>query len=191
MLKKSITFEDFNGVSHTKDFYFNLTKADLAVLEIQEKEGLVAMLQDIIQSDDRKKMIGVVKSLITMSYGIKSSDGMKHEKSADISRDFEATNAYSELFFELCTDADENLKFVVGILPQELRGKISAEDIKKQMDTVNFPSDAVMGQAIADVIGFKVPEDSEPLPQPTVSMQDVSKMSREDLLAAYEAKNKS
>ena len=33
MLKKTITYEDFNGVERKEDFYFNLSKAE--IMEMQ------------------------------------------------------------------------------------------------------------------------------------------------------------
>ena len=31
MLKKTLTYEDFNGNQRTEDYYFNLTKAELSI----------------------------------------------------------------------------------------------------------------------------------------------------------------
>ena len=40
MFKKTITYNDFNGVERTEDFYFHLTKAELIKLEFSESGGL-------------------------------------------------------------------------------------------------------------------------------------------------------
>jgi hypothetical protein len=60
----------------------------------------------------------VIDELIEKSYGVKSLDGKRFEKSEDITRAFKQTPAYDELFMELVTDADKAANFVNGILPE-------------------------------------------------------------------------
>ena len=48
MLKKTITYEDFNGETVSEDFFFHLSKAELVELEMSHTGGLSASLERII-----------------------------------------------------------------------------------------------------------------------------------------------
>ena len=44
MLKKTITYTDYNGNERTEDFYFNLTKAEVVEMEMSTSGGLTEMI---------------------------------------------------------------------------------------------------------------------------------------------------
>lgn len=121
MLKKTITYVDYNGNERTEDHYFNLTKAEVTEMEMSTAGGLAEMIQRIIAAQDAPSIIKVFKDLILKSYGIKSPDGKRFIKSDDISIGFSQTEAYSKLFMELATDADAAAAFVNGIVPNDMR----------------------------------------------------------------------
>ena len=122
MLKKTITYTDYNGMERTEDFYFNLTKAELIEMQYSIGGGLKERLESIIKTQDQPSIIREFKKLILLAYGEKSPDGRQFMKSEEISKHFECTEAYSILFMELATDADKASEFVNGITP-----KIKAE----------------------------------------------------------------
>lgn len=117
MLKKKITYTDYNGTERTEDFYFNLTKAEIMEMELGTNGGLVEMIQRIVDAQDAPSIIKVFKDVILKSYGEKSPDGKRFIKSKEISDAFSQTEAYSQLFMELATDADAAAEFVNGIVP--------------------------------------------------------------------------
>lgn len=126
MLKKTITYENFDGATVTEDFYFNLTKAELVELELSEKDGLAETLQAIVKAEDRAKIIEYFKKIILMSYGERSADGKKFLKSDDIANSFSHTEAYSQLFMELSSDAAAASVFVNGIMPASLMAETAS-----------------------------------------------------------------
>lgn len=117
MLKKTITYPDYNGLERTEDFYFNLTKAEIMEMELSTTGGLSEMIARIVAAQDAPAIIKVFKELILKAYGQKSADGKRFIKSAALSEEFEQTEAYSILFMELATDADAAAKFVNAIVP--------------------------------------------------------------------------
>ena len=117
MLKKTITYTDYNGVERTEDFYFNLTKAELMEMEIGTTGGMADMIKRIIDAKDAPAIIKIFKELVLKAYGEKSADGKRFVKSEEISNGFAQTEAYSQLFMELATDADAAAAFVNGIVP--------------------------------------------------------------------------
>lgn len=119
MLKKTITYTDYNGVERTEDFYFNLTKAELMEMEMGTPGGMSEMISKIVSAKDAPTIISVFKNLILKAYGEKSPDGKRFVKSDEISNAFAQTEAYSELFMELASDADAASNFVNGVAPKD------------------------------------------------------------------------
>lgn len=117
MLKKTITYTDYNGSERTEDFYFNLTKAEVVEMEMSTTGGLAEMIKKIVAAQDAPSIIAIFKKLILKAYGEKSPDGRRFIKSDEISNAFSQTEAYSQLFMELATDADKAAEFVNGITP--------------------------------------------------------------------------
>jgi hypothetical protein len=118
MLKRTITYTDYNGVERTEDFYFNLTKAEVSEMELSHDGGLTAMLDRIIKAKDQAQIIKVFKDLILAAYGKKSEDGRRFIKNDTVREEFSQTEAYSIIFMELATDADKASEFVEGIMPK-------------------------------------------------------------------------
>lgn len=117
MLKKTITYTDYNDLERTEDFYFNLSKAELMEMELGVAGGLSSMLNKIVQSVETDQLISIFKQIILKAYGEKSPDGKRFMKSSEIAASFEQTEAYSELFMELATNADAAVAFIRGITP--------------------------------------------------------------------------
>lgn len=129
MLKETITYTNFDGVEVKEDFYFNLTKAEIAQMQLEEKGGLAAKLQSIVDEKDPSKIIVVFKDLILKAYGEKSPDGKYFLKSEEIRRKFEATQAYSDFYMKLISDPDKAAAFIKAIVPQDLSTEKPAEKL--------------------------------------------------------------
>lgn len=117
MLKKTITYTDYNGVERTEDFYFNLTKAELAKMEMGKTGGMSETITKIVNAKDVPAIINIFEEFILKAYGEKSPDGKRFMKSEEISKAFAETEAYSQLFMELATNADAAAAFMNGIAP--------------------------------------------------------------------------
>ena len=120
MLKKTITYTDFNGVERTEDFYFNLTKAEIAEMELEVPGGMTTMIERITKTQDTPSLIKVFKELILRSYGKKSDDGRRFIKNKELVEEFKDSEAYSELFMELATNGEESSKFIKGLIPADI-----------------------------------------------------------------------
>lgn len=126
MLKKTMTYIDYNGTERTEDFYFNLTKAEIMEMELGISGGMVEMLQRIIASQDGPEIIRIFKDLVLKAYGVKSPDGKRFIKNATLREEFEQIAAYSDLFMELATDADKASEFINGIMPTDIAKQTAA-----------------------------------------------------------------
>lgn len=127
MLKKTITFEDYNGEERTEDFFFNLSKAELMEMEMSTAGGFENMIKKIIAEKDAPKIMEIFKEIILKSYGEKSADGKRFLKSPEAAIAFTQTEAYSELFMELLSDSEAAAAFINGIVPKGV-----AEEAAKQ-----------------------------------------------------------
>jgi hypothetical protein len=123
MLKKTITYTDFDDKERTETFYFNLTEAEVTEMELSTKGGLAATIEKIVAEEDNAEIIAMFKDIIAKAYGEKSQDGKRFIKTPYVLEAFMQTNAYSVLFMEIATDADAASAFVDGILPKKLLPK--------------------------------------------------------------------
>ena len=123
MLKKRITYTDYNGEERTEDFYFNLSKAEIIEMEMGVTGGLTELIKKVMATKDVPSVMKIFKDLILKAYGEKSADGKRFVKVNDagipLAHAFAETEAYSQLFMELATDADAAAKFVNGIVPKD------------------------------------------------------------------------
>ena len=127
MLKKTITYTDFNDEERTEDFYFALNKAELMEMQLSVDGGLTALLDKIVKEKDNAKLVGFFKKMVLDSYGEKSLDGKTFVKDETIKKNFECSAAYPEIFMELAEDAAKAAEFVNGIIPKSLLKEIEAE----------------------------------------------------------------
>lgn len=122
MLKRTITYTDYNDVERTEDFYFNLTQAELMEMELGTHGGLAEMLNKIVAAQDAPTIISTFKDIVLKAYGVKSDDGKQFIKNDETRTAFAQNPAYSILFMELATDADAGAAFVNGIMPKAPKG---------------------------------------------------------------------
>lgn len=120
MLRKTITYNDYNGVERTEDFYFNLSKAEIIEMELSVSGGLVETIKRIVDAKDTPAIVKLFKDLVFKAYGEKSLDGKRFMKSEELSIAFSQTEAYSQLFMELATNDKAASDFVNGIIPKDI-----------------------------------------------------------------------
>lgn len=123
MFSKTITYTDYNDVERTETFYFNLSKSEIAEMQLTTEGGLGEKLQKIIDSKDQVEIFKMFKTLILKAYGEKSDDGRRFIKSPALSEAFSQTEAYDQFFMEIGTNADAATAFVNGIIPKDLPTK--------------------------------------------------------------------
>lgn len=116
MLKKTVTYVDYDGVERTESFYFNLSESEIVDMELGVDGGWRKRMQRIIDSKDAPTLMREFKNLIMISYGKKSDDGRRFMKSKEISEEFIQTEAYNKIFMELVTDDKAAANFANGII---------------------------------------------------------------------------
>lgn len=120
MIKKTVTYKDFDGNERTEDFYFHLTEQELTEWELSIDGGLSGVLKRITQSKDTRKIMEIFKALLIKSYGVKTADGRGFVKNQEVLDNFTCTQAFSDLYMELATNDKAASEFVNGVIPQHL-----------------------------------------------------------------------
>lgn len=118
MLKKTVTYTDYDGTERTEDFYFNFSKSELMEMELSVDGGLKNRLERIIKANDQVQIMKEFKDIIIKSYGEKSADGKRFIKSPELSEAFMQTGAYDQIFMEICTNEKAAVEFVDAIMPE-------------------------------------------------------------------------
>lgn len=129
MIKKTIEYTDYNGKVRKEGFYFNLSKAELIEMDYSQNGGLDRLLNRIIETDDSAKQMAIFKDIIQKSYGVKSLDGKQFVKNPQVLSEFVQSEAYVNLFMELCTDANAAAEFIRGVVPADIASQIRETEI--------------------------------------------------------------
>ena len=128
MLAKKIKYNDYNGVEREETYYFNLNKSELIKLELLTEGGYEAMLNRIVETRDIPKIAQTFDEIIKLSYGRKSLDGARFEKSEQLVKEFLESPAYDVLFVGFIEHPEQFAEFLNGIIPADLRGKIEEQN---------------------------------------------------------------
>jgi hypothetical protein len=125
VLKREITYEDFNGEKNTDTFYFNITKFEILDLEASYEGGLEATIGKYVKDQNIKGLLDAFRKVILFAYGERSEDGKRFIKNDKIREEFSQTAAYDELLTELATDPDKADVFIKGIIPKDVASEIN------------------------------------------------------------------
>lgn len=139
MLKKTINYEDLDGNPVTEDFYFNLSKAEMAEMQFSEAGGFMALLQSAANTSNPSDVIPMFRKILAMAVGQRSLDGKRFIKSQDIIDSFLQTDAYSVMLMEILSDTNAAVEFVKGVIPADLVGKVELEMLAPKVIDVELP----------------------------------------------------
>lgn len=133
MLKKTITYNDLNGIQRTEDFYFDMSKPEIVKMQASAKGGYDVQLRSIAANLNGALIMEFFENFISKAYGEKSEDGRRFMKSEELSKAFMETPAYEVLFEELVTDDKKAADFVNAVM----RSKGNTTEAPAQISEVN------------------------------------------------------
>ncbi len=121
MLKKTVTYEDWNGETRTEDFYFNLTKTECLELEFSLGPGksLTDSFQTLVETKDMGTVISILKEIVLKAYGVKSDDGRRFMKNNEVRTAFMENPAFDQIYMSLATDSEYAADFIAAIVPSD------------------------------------------------------------------------
>lgn len=127
MIKKKVTYTDYNGNERTEEHHFHLNKAELTEMELSVDGGLSNYYQKIVDSQSVPELAKIFKELLLKSYGVKTDDGKGFRKldanGNPLWVEFSQTAAYEEIYMELIQDTDKAIAFFNGIIPSDMQQK--------------------------------------------------------------------
>lgn len=210
MLKQTFVYEDYNGDQVSEVFYFNLTKIELAEnmwlkTKVDKAAEIVNGPEHAMSADEMTKILGVIKDLMRLSYGVKSDDGKRFVKNDQLWTEFTQSAAYDPFLFSLFETPEKANAFMIGIMPKDLAAgaaKLARQNhglsvVKQEVDEVppgnvfeNSPKLPTRENQDAKYETPVAPSET-PMPQNVkdLAKKDPKDMTREELLEAFKAKN--
>lgn len=202
MLKKTLTYENFNGKNVTEVVYFNLTKADLIghiklIDELEDmREALFDGETDMTKVEEREltnvevsMLVGIVEKIVEIAYGKRSEDGLIFEKTPEVWGRFRWSAAYDEFIIGLFKDPPQMIEFISSILPTELAKQARAEMTGEAGEE---PSSPAKLEAVQDVALPEPDETSKGSPEILTDEEllkaDPRSLSQDQLVRAFQLK---
>lgn len=183
MLKKPITFTDWNGELKVEEHWFNLTMAECLELQLSKTGGWSDRMIEYVENGNMDELVKVMKDVIKRAYGVRGPDE-SFLKSEEISAAFTTTEAYSALFMEVITDAEKSAEFVNGVMPADLVAKAAKASKLDAQAAMTAPS---ITEQIRDARVEEAPLSRNVFEQGGRAKRQV--MTKEEILAKMKAKS--
>lgn len=184
MIKKTVSYDGFDGETVTEDLYFHFNKAELMELEVETERGFSKKLQAVAEAKDVREVLAVFKDIVVRAYGVRSEDGKRFIKTERAREEFDGSEAYSEVLFDLLSDPASAARFVGGLMPSDLLEKAKVEsnlDIEKMIRELEEEQEK---EKAAQEESKDIPPTDEPTELRVVKdEEDLSTLSHEELVA--------
>lgn len=143
MIKKTITYQNYNDETVTKDFYFNLSTAEVIRKDAENnlEGGYQAFLQRMVESNDGRQLLPAFEDFVKDAYGERSIDGSEFYKTEAGFERFKASGAFDGLFLEFLTDPVFAAEFVRGVMPSPKALAQAADNITSAASGPRKPQD--------------------------------------------------
>lgn len=161
MLKRTVTYKNFDGEEVTENLYFHMTKVELVEAEAESGGRISESFKALQENQNALDFMLALKTLIKISYGIKRPDGkfVKRWDGQDVFDEFSASEAYSAFVWGMMQDANEMAAFFNGVITPDM-----VAEVESKTTVVEVPK-----------------EEQLPLPAP----KDVKDMTKEELLEHF------
>ena len=153
MIRKTLTYKDYEGKEHTKDFYFSLNQTEFALMNNKMPGGFEAYLKRIQEDHNEEKLLEMLVWFIEEGYGVRMGDDdfiKEDEVGRKLGRRFRCTEACDNLITELLEKENNIGAFLIGMLPESLKPAA-----QKQIDEAMKKANA----NVTALPGYKAPTD--------------------------------
>ena len=111
MLKKDVTYIDYNGNEQTDTLYFNLNETELLRLEVSFDGGLEQYVSNLDAQERPEDILNLFEKVLAGAYGEKSEDAKHFIKNEEMRDRFLQSAAYNTLLLEFLQDPDKVVDF--------------------------------------------------------------------------------
>lgn len=128
MIKKTISYHDYDGDMREDDFYFSLNSVQFAKLNRLFPNGLEAYIKKVTKDKNADELFRIIDTLVSEAYGERQGNAFVKvsptgQRLADF---FVNTEAYDNLMSELLSGEDALINFLTGCLNQDAQMKARA-----------------------------------------------------------------
>ena len=139
MYQKAITYENYNGEKKTKNFYFNLSRSEIAKMHLTTDGGLDQMIKKMVESGSNKEIFTYFENFVLSCYGEKSADGEEFIKNDEVRERFKNHPAYDVLFMEFIEGGDKAMSdFINAVVPRDMQDAMKNSDPEALNKLVGF-----------------------------------------------------
>lgn len=139
MISKTVTYNNLlTGRPVTEELWFHLRKDEIIRIMGRAKKDWDDYIKEMMSREDVDEIFDFVESILKMAYGERSEDGRTFRKDKKLQEDFANSEAYSELFIDMITDAvsadgKETSKFFSALVGDSNKGTVpeSVSKLKK------------------------------------------------------------
>lgn len=136
MIKKTVTYTDFDGNQVTEELHFNMMQTEALEFAMGLPGEVMSVVGDGTSVDvnaaslELVKQLGgqgiyeFIKKLVLSAYGVRV--GKAFVKNAKVREEFEYSPAFDTFFMELMSNDEAAAEFVNGVLPATLADKVQA-----------------------------------------------------------------
>jgi hypothetical protein len=132
MIKKDISYTDYDGNKREETYWFHLSKPELVAMTAEHK-GFEEYLKELAAAQNYSEMMTVYRNMIARSVGQRSEDGRRFVRTEAITEDFMQSAAFEQLFMDLMSNADAATAFARGLLPADLVEEVKEEHTTEEL----------------------------------------------------------
>ena len=139
MYQKAIPYVNYNGEKKIKNFYFNLSRSEIAKMHLTTDGGLDQMIKKMVESGSNKEIFEYFENFVLSCYGEKSADGEEFIKNDEIRERFKNHPAYDVLFMEFIEGGDKAMSdFINAVVPRDMQDAMKNSDPEALNKLVGF-----------------------------------------------------
>lgn len=171
MIKRDVTFTDFDGAKHTETFYFHISKSNLTDHMVRLKPKFEEAQQRLdgekkeLSIEDVYLILDLIKDITRLSYGVRSEDGKRFRQTDEVWQDFRDSAAYDALLTGFMEEPATAMEFMQAVMPQDL-----IEQAQAQLPFGDGAAPAVVGQDAPTAYTKVFPEETKAATNPLAGM---------------------
>lgn len=152
MFTTKITYKDYFGKERTKEYTFNLSRAEVMDMNFDTDGGLEGLFKNMASDYDEGAFVKFFRTLIHKSYGKISQDGDSFNKSPEILKEFVESKAYDEFYTSLMTDWKKAVNFLADVLPEDYAQVVldAAKEYESTVAAQNATPTLVQADAVVE-----------------------------------------
>lgn len=127
MVKKTITYVDFDGNTQSEDHWFHLSKAELMKLKVKMDGHYIDYIQSCIANKKVEGIFDFFYELLLDAHG-ERTDSNHFRKSPESRKDFEDSIAFSEILNLYMSDGDFMSTFTRALLPPDFQETLPSNE---------------------------------------------------------------